>query len=747
MQTRVVPRLFEGKPNGAAVRVWVCGCSTGEEAYSIAILLQEHLETLKQTFKVQVFATDIDRQAIEQARSGVFPASIAADLLPERLGRFFRQEPDGTLYRIHKVLRDLVVFSEQDVIKDPPFSKLDLMCCRNLLIYLNGDLQKRLIPLFHYALNPDGVLFLGTSESVGEFTALFEPLDRKAKIYRRLEDLGGAAHPALGELPPLHETEARMTLRRPAGGGEGRMNLRELIEQSLLTHYAQSAALINGRGEILHIYGRTGQYLEPAPGDTVMNILPMAREGLRRELTTALHRVVARHEPVRYAGLRVRANGETITASLTVRPAGTQPDRYLVVLEELPATDAALPAEISADAADPDGRIALLEQELRTKEEYLQSTLEEMETSNEELKSTNEEMQSVNEELQSTNEELETSKEELQSVNEELATVNAELQAKVSDLSRTNNDMNNLLAGTGVGTLFVDLRLHIARFTPAVTQVINLIQSDIGRPVSHIVSNLRDYDRLLEDVQAVLDTLVPKEAEVQTSTGTWFLMRIRPYRTLENMIEGAVLTFVDITEHKRIEEELARTREGLVANLAAMTSLQRIGVLFVGEGDMQAVLGDIVTAAIAISGADMGNIQLLDPGSGHLRIAAQHGFQQPFRDFWNGAEKGQGAYDKALVQGERVIVEDVTQSPIFAGKPALEVMLAAGARAVQSTPLLSRSGRLLGVFSTHFRKPHRPDERELRLLDLLAQQTADIIEHARSAAALPRQAGRNIDPL
>ena len=555
----MIPRLFAGKPPGGAVRIWVCGCSTGEEAYSIAILLQEHLETLKQAYKVQVFATDIDRQALEQARRGVFPASIAADVSPERLAHFFTQNPNDSVYRIQKSIRDLLVFSEQDVIRDPPFSKLDLISCRNLLIYMNVTLQKKLIPLFHYALNPEGTLFLGTSETVGEFTTLFAPLDHKWKLYLRRADIAGAVPWALGDFVPALQEATHPRPLRAEDRGEARINLRELTEQALLAHYAPAAVLVNGRGEMLHIFGRTGRYLEPAPGDAGLNILSMARKGLRWELTTALHKARARKETVCYP-VRVRNNGDFTTANLTVRPvaaagAGAAPDLFLVLLEEAPAVEPALSGET---AADPDGQIAALKQELLVKDEYLQTTVEEIETSNEELRSSNEEMQSINEELQSTNEELETSKEELQSINEELITVNAELEGKVSDLSRANNDMNNLLAGTGVGTLFVDLQLCITRFTPAATQVINLIQADIGRPLGHIVPNLVGYDRLVEDVQTVLGNLVPTEAEVQTKAGGWYLMRIRPYRTLENAIEGAVITFVDITERRRSEEALRR---------------------------------------------------------------------------------------------------------------------------------------------------------------------------------------------
>jgi len=577
LQEQVIPRLFAGKPAGAAIRVWAPGCSTGEEAYSIAILLRERLEALRQNFKVQLFATDIDRQAIGHARAGIFPASIAVDVSPERLARFFAQEPDGSAYCIHKSIRDMVVFSEQDVIKHPPFTKLDLISCRNLLIYMGGELQKKLIPLLHYALNPGGMLFLGTSETVGEFVDLFATIDRKWKLYQRKEDVHGAHRAGMGGfLPPLSEDGS---VPWPSGKtpGESKLPLRELTERALLQQCAPTGALVNERGDILYLHGRTGRYLEPAPGEAGMNVLKMAREGLRRELTTALRKAVALKEPVRHPGLRVKTNGDFATVNLTVRPVSASTDAavahklFLAIFEDAPAADPGRPEKAAAvdagegageSATDVDARIAALKQELRDKEEYLQTTNEELETSNEELKSSNEEMQSVNEELQSANEELETSKEELQSVNEELATVNAELQTKVADLSRSNNDMNNLLAGTGIGTIFVDHHLRVQRFTPAVTQVINLILTDVGRPVGHIVSKLTGYDRLVADVQAVLDSLTPKELEVQTQAGAWYLLRIWPYRTLENVIEGAVITFTEATEMKKAKAALQES-EGL----------------------------------------------------------------------------------------------------------------------------------------------------------------------------------------
>jgi len=572
-EEQIIPKIFDSKPAGGVVRVWTAGCSTGEEAYSIAILLQERMEAVKQSYTVQLFATDIDSAAIATARSGIYPASIAADLSPERLARFFTAEPTGSAYRINKGIRDMLVFSEQDVIKDPPFSKLDLISCRNLLIYMSGDLQKKLIPLFHYALNPGGTLFLGTSETVGDFGDLFASLDRKSKIFHRKDDLHSVQRMTMGNFyPPA--TAMGVPPLRVAGRmhSPAKLPLRELTEQVLLQQVSPSGALVNGQGDILYLHGHTSMYLALPPGEMgINNILKMAREGLRRDLTMALHKATGTRETVRCPGLRVKTNGHITRVNLSVHPvaAGSagllETPLYLVNLEEAPPLDPVSPEPpLGAEedqSPESELRITALHQELRAKEEYLQTANEELETSNEELKSSNEEMQSVNEELQSTNEELETSKEELQSVNEELATVNSELQTKVGDLSQANNDMNNLLAGTGIGTVFVDMNLRILRFTPTASKIINLILSDVGRPVGHIVSNLVGYNQLVADTKGVLDTLIPRELDVQTPEGKSYTMRIQPYRTLDNRIEGAVITFVDITEMKQKGAALRESEE------------------------------------------------------------------------------------------------------------------------------------------------------------------------------------------
>jgi two-component system, chemotaxis family, CheB/CheR fusion protein len=569
LRERVLPQILDGLQPGAPVRAWVPGCSTGEEAYSLAILLQEEEERLHRDFAIQIFATDIDPFAVDKARAGLYPASIAADVSPERLAHYFVPEQDD-FFRIRKSTRDLVIFAEQDIIKDPPFSKIDLISCRNLLIYMEPVLQKKILSLFHYALSPGGFLLLGTSESVGDHASLFTVIDRKWKVFKRRGDTPQRALPLEVSVPEVEahgpETGAGTRTRAPS--------VRELTEHALLRDYAPTCVAVNAKGDIQYVHGRTGAYLEIPPGEPSANIVRAAREGLKLVLSSALRTVASRREPVRHDGITVKTDTGTRTVSMLVRPADALPGGpglTLVIFEEqagdaAPA-DSAVKEEPGADSGTE--RVAHLERELRLKEEALQAAVEELETSNEELKSTNEELQSTNEELQSTNEELETSKEELQSVNEELITVNTELQQKIDGLSRANNDMSNLLAGTGIGTLYVDSRMRIQRFTPAVTKIVNLIQTDVGRPVSDIASNLSIYDRLTEDVQAVLDTLIPREAEVQTREGRWYLMRILPYRTLDNVIEGTVLTFVDVTEQKRLQESLRRSEQWMRMALGA----------------------------------------------------------------------------------------------------------------------------------------------------------------------------------
>ncbi|MDP3708176.1 MAG: chemotaxis protein CheB [Polaromonas sp.] len=548
---KVIPDLLASYPAGKALRAWVPACSTGEEAYSLAIAFRETLEKIKPQgrFSLQIFATDLDQDAINQARQAVYPANIAADVPTQRLARFFVEDEKG--YRVSKAIREMVVFAPQNIIMDPPFTKLDILSCRNLLIYLGPELQKKLIPLFHYALSSHGVLVLGTSETVGSFTQLFAPIEAKLRIYRRND------HPlSLVEVdfPTKHFPAA------PSAADEGPVasapiNLQALADQVLLQNFSPAAVLVTAEGDILYISGRTGKYLEPAAGKANWNIHAMAREGLRFELASAVKKALRQAGPVKVNGLQVGNNGEARRVDLTVqaidKPAGLR-GRVMVLFADAAAEPAELTVTRKAAASVAHKKLA---EALRQAHEDLQSTREEMQTSQEELKSTNEELQSTNEELQSTNEELTTSKEEMQSLNEELHTVNAELQSKVDDMSMINNDMKNLLDSTEIATVFLDGQLNVRRFTRHAAPLFKLIGSDVGRPLSDITTDL-DYPELQNDAREVLRTLVFSEKQVATRDGRWFKVRIMPYRTQDNIISGVVITMIDISEYKKLEATL-----------------------------------------------------------------------------------------------------------------------------------------------------------------------------------------------
>jgi two-component system CheB/CheR fusion protein len=550
-----LPSLVKGKPEGAALRLWVAGCSTGEEAYSLAILLKEYLTQQKLRLTVQVFASDLDSRAIETARAGLYPIGIAGDLTPERLQRFFTKE--GSRYRVKREIRDLVVFARHNILTDAPFTKLDLLSCRNLLIYLGTKAQHKLLPLFHYALKPNGILFLGPSETIVGFEPLFTVIDRKWKLFSRTAEPGTVPHLERfpdGLMKGTTGTHAEAKMPLPPTGPT---SISTLIQQLLVSRYAPPAVIVNARGEVVYVHGHTGAYLEPAPGRPTHHLIEMAREGLRHDLATALRQAAGQEDEVVRHGLRVRADGDVILVNLIVKKI-TEPEALqgllLVTFDQVRVDKTAARKRVPARVAAPVKKEEPgLMQELEFTKQRLQRTIEELQTSNEEEKSTNEELQSTNEELQSTNEEMETAKEELQSLNEELVTVNSELQGKLDALADANDDLQNLFNSTEVATIFLDNDLRIKRFTAEAKRVSNLIASDAGRPLSDIVSKLVS-DRLLEDVHDVLQTLVVKEREIQVADGSWFAMRILPYRTAKNTIEGLVLTFMDITKMKKAEE-------------------------------------------------------------------------------------------------------------------------------------------------------------------------------------------------
>ncbi len=576
LKDTILPPLLADKPAGYVFRVWVAGCASGEEAYSIAIVLIELQDAIRAQhgpeLSIQIYATDLDDDAIAVARVGHYPPNIAQDVTPERLRRFFARDETG--YKVRKEIRDMVVFAVQSVIKDPPFTKLDLLSCRNLLIYLEPEQQNRLIPTFHYALKPGGVLFLSPSETITGQSGLFSALDRRWKFYRAIHSPAAARAPSAGRVSWTADGRGAAVMESVKPARE--VNLDELTRRVLLQNYAPASVVTDVKGNIVYVYGDTGRFLRPAPGHATLNLVEMARDGLQLELRSIFLNDPAQAAPTLNREVSVKTNGGFSTVSISVRripspqgAAGADGNLLLVSFRDV-AERAAPPAGRKrgkgvVDAAEQ-RQVDDLERELAHARESQQASTEEQQAYNEELKSTNEELQSANEELQSSNEELETSKEELQSLNEEMLTVNSELSATIERLSDVQNDMKNLLDSINTGTLFLDRQLLIRRYTPMAVKAYRLTASDISRPLADIKSNI-EGDDLLADLQTVLDTLIPIEREVRAVDGAWYLARMQPYRTLDNVIAGVVLTFTSVTDFKLASEAVQLARdlaEGIV---------------------------------------------------------------------------------------------------------------------------------------------------------------------------------------
>lgn len=571
LQAKAIPSLLAHRASGQTLRAWVPGCSTGEEAYTLAIILKEAVDALKpkKQLSIQVFATDLDKDAIDKARNGVYPANIANDVSEERLTRFFSKE--GTGYRVRKEIRELVVFAPQNLIMEPPFTRLDILSCRNLLIYLSADMQRKLIPMFHYSLNAEGIMFLGSAETIGEFSDLFSPMDVKSRIYQRTESVTRTKQivfPASFNARLAATPEVQPSVLPAAG-------FQALADQMILQRCAPPAVITNDQGDICYVSGRTGKYLEPAAGKANWNLFAMAREGLRYELAEAFQQAVRKKECVSVHGLTVGTEVSDKQVDVTIQhlhEPGPLQGLVMIVF-----TDVTVPVHTSVSSRQPKKspahslRRAELEKELLRVRGEARTTHEQMQSSQEELRSANEELQSTNEELQSTNEELMTSKEEMQSLNEELQTVNSELQTKVDELSRASNDMKNLLDSTDIATLFLDKDLRVRRFTPQTTKIIKLIPSDLGRPITDLASQLR-YPKLADDAREILRTLNSAEKPIGAFDGRWFTVRIMPYRTLDDRIDGVVITFADITTAKTLEGQLRNRQAHLEKGMAKTSS-------------------------------------------------------------------------------------------------------------------------------------------------------------------------------
>ncbi len=571
LRKNVLPRLVAGARKGQVLRAWVAACSSGEEAYSLAMVFQEVVSKLnsKNRVTLQIFATDLDKDSIERARQGFYPENICSDLSAEQLQRFFLKEDSG--FRVSPQIRKMIIFAPQNLIMDPPFTRLDILSCRNLLIYLTPDIQRKLMPLFHYSLRSGGVLFLGSAETVGTSGHLFSNLSPKWRLFARkdLPDMGDPVEfpSTFTPLPPT-VVPVRPMLNPP-------VSFNSLADKLVLDRYAPPAVITNSKGEILYVSGRTGKYLEPAAGKANWNIFAMVRESLRSELTSAFHKALDHYAPVRFESILIEDINPKPHVGVVIQrleEPETLRDLIMVVFTEL-----APPARVVAPRSHgKDGRILGQSKELSELERKFQQTQletqiirQEMQSSQEELRSTIEEQQSTNEELQSTNEELTTSKEEMQSLNEELQTVNAELQSKLDELASSNNDIKNLLNSTEVATLFLDNILKVRRFTVPTAKIIQIIPGDVGRRITDLASELL-YPQLAGDCIEVLRVLGFVEKQVCTRDKRWFTIRIMPYRTFDNRIDGVVITFIDITRVKSHERVLLEKHAALEREIASL---------------------------------------------------------------------------------------------------------------------------------------------------------------------------------
>jgi two-component system CheB/CheR fusion protein len=539
LKARVFPRMMEGKPPGSSIRIWVPACSSGEEAYSIAMCLLEHLDDKAQDYRIQIFGTDIDDDSIQEARRGIYPLNIALDVSPARLHRFFVKYEDD--YQINRSIRDLLVFSTQNITKDPPFSRLDLVSCRNLLIYLQPAMQKKVMRVLHYALGAGGFLLLGNSETVGDSANLFSMFDQKNHIY--VPKFQGARSTSVETAFSAHPSESPASMQPGVHTRPG-VNIASMADRKILELYGPPGVVINENLDVLHFRGNTGRYLGPAPGAASLNILRLARTEIHADLRRTIHEALTDNKPVSVQS-RLRDETETRPFRLDVLPM-IEPDsksRCLLVLfhetppEGSPVTDGAAAENPLSEA---DQRALELERELLVAKEYLQNTIEELESANEELKASNEELQSSNEELQSTNEELETSKEEMQSTNEELTTVNDELKARMTELQQTYDDLHNVMTGVDNAVIITGMDLRIRRFTHAAEETLNLVQGDVGRSIG-IIDAFVGGDHIEKVVSNVIATLQPFDERIRAADHRFYRLRIVPYRTMEHTIKGSVV--------------------------------------------------------------------------------------------------------------------------------------------------------------------------------------------------------------
>ena len=723
VQKEILPQILRHKRPLDVVRIWVIGCATGEEAYSFAMLCAEQTVGVADAPKVQIFASDIDATALAHAREGLYTLNDAADVSPERLRRFFTNEGDE--YRIRREVREMVLFANQNVINDPPFSHLDLVSCRNVLIYLDAQAQERVLETAHFALHPGGYLLLGSSESIGEASDLFATVGRHEHVFQA-RNVAYRRFPLVDRVPEIVTRTASPVQRSDEPRRESPRATFGDLHLLLLEQYAPPSVVVNDDYDIIHLSPRVGRYLQIGGGEPTKNLPQLVHPELRLELRGALYQATSARTSVVVRDLTVVIDNRPERVNIHVRPVTSPTDTargfILVVFEPSQQQNDSVEKVIARD--EPVAR--QLEEELIRLKQQLRSTNEAHEAQAEELKASNEELQAMNEELRSAAEELETSREELQSINEELTTVNQELKVKIEEVLESSNNLRNLINSTNIATVFLNRTGHVHLFSPASRAVFNLLPSDIGRPLSDITTRLIDTN-LVDDATQVLATLSSVEREVRTTDARSYLMRLLPYRTSDDRIQGVVATFTDITDRKRAEEAIA-------ADLHDTSLLREVGARLTQQGDIQVPYQDIVGAAVRIARADSGILHMLDPTTGALMTIAAHGLDSEFNNGGGGApELPVPGSERALASRERMFTD--VDVDAYADDDSRR-FIAAGYRSILSTPLLTRSGRPLGLLSTFWRRSHRPIERELRFIDLLARQAADFIAQRQSAEEL-----------
>lgn len=724
----VVPKLFDDIREDEGLRLWVPSCATGEEVYSLVMLLLGEAGRRDVQVPIKVFGSDLDEGVLATAREGRYPEAIAADVSEQRLQRFFTKE--GSHYRVRPEVRDCALFAAHSMLRDPPFSRLDLISCRNPMIYLERDLQRHVLGIFHYALRPRGYLFLGSSESA-DGSGLFGIIDKEHRIFQSLDH---KTEQALELSSLLLATPAAKTHRAPTKATKQEQAATATLHREALEALAPPSILVDEGLAVVHLSETAGRFLQHPAGQITDDVTRLVRPELQQFLRSALFRAFEKHSatlsppmPVSYDGLNRK-----VCVSVQPRLEGKDKARRALVLF--------LEGDEMEDRGDERaGSTELaqshqLREELRSSHEQLQLTRENYDSTLEELRAANEELQSVNEEYRSTMEELETSKEELQSINEELQTVNAELRNKLEEISRAHSDLQNLIAATDLGTLFLDLSLRIKRFTPRLGDLFNITASDVGRPITDFTHRL-DYAELVDDARRLIDQLAPFEKEVGGHHGGWYLARFRPYRTVDNKIEGVVITFVDISERKAAEKALANSRAQLAHELEIMRRLHGMTMQTVSADNLRSALAEILAAGIELQSADFGAIQLRSAEDGINELFVHHGVAgRRLAALEEASLDPDSATATALHRRERAVIEDVLEANVSERYRRLAVT--AGYRAVQATPLISNKRQLLGVLVTHFREPRKLSISEARLLDVLGRYAANLLERLQTEAQL-----------